>query len=206
VVQVGEIMQMRNGFVSFVSLICLCGILHCKQKINSNDQPVQEATAFPTQREIPADQPKSTATPYVTPVQVYTIAAKKQYKMYNAKVTLYTTESTAEEGGPKDRKGSLLNSVKSAVSNGKPVSVSMDANAFPYGTILRIPEVEKFLQSHFNKPESFPFKFKVVDTGGNFTNKGKTRMDICVGASQSDVRELSKISLQSFDYYAESEN
>ena len=52
------------------------------------------------------------------------------------------------------------------------VSVAMDKDLnIPYGTKLRIPEIEKRYSRRI--------EFRVVDTGGAFTGKGYTRIDIC---------------------------
>ena len=48
----------------------------------------------------------------------------------------------------------------------------MDTKAFAYGTVLRIPELEK-------KNGGRRITFLVVDTGGAFRGKGTGRIDIC---------------------------
>lgn len=99
---------------------------------------------------------------------------------YFAMTTLYTTENTAMEGGPLDRCGKRLGSLEQYIAGQVSfVSVAMDKNAFPYGTILIIPEIDKKLGKKI--------LFKVVDTGGAFIGRGTNRMDICVGNSQSDI-------------------
>ncbi len=96
--------------------------------------------------------------------------------------TLYTTENTPIEGGPKDRCGRKLNTLDDYMNwRAEEVSVAMDRTALPYGTLIRIPEIEKRLKV------KDPIPFKVVDTGGAFVGKGFTRMDICVGHSQSTI-------------------
>jgi len=99
---------------------------------------------------------------------------------FSAMATLYTTENTSMEGGPLDRCGKRLGTLEQYMQ-GKAdyVSIAMDKNAFPYGTILRISELEKVLGKSI--------VFKVVDTGSAFRGKGTARIDICVGDSQGDI-------------------
>lgn len=99
---------------------------------------------------------------------------------YFAMTTLYTTENSAMEGGPLDRCGKKLGSLEQYMAGQVSfVSVAMDKNAFPYGTILIIPEIDQKLRKKI--------LFKVVDTGGAFVGRGTNRMDICVGNSQTDI-------------------
>jgi hypothetical protein len=48
----------------------------------------------------------------------------------------------------------------------------MDVNAFPYGQHLRIRELE----AKYGRA----IDFRVVDTGGAFRGKGRSRIDVCV--------------------------
>lgn len=101
---------------------------------------------------------------------------------HKSKATLYTTENTAMEGGPKDRCGRPLHTLIDYLNgDADHVSVAMDSKALPYGTLLRIPEIEK----KFNFSEAIPFK--VVDTGSAFYGQGLSRMDICVGHNQQTI-------------------
>ena len=76
------------------------------------------------------------------------------------------------EGGPEDRMANKLYTLGQFLRGVAPyVSVAMDAKIFPYGTALRIPEIEK----KFNQP----ITFLVVDTGGAFKGQGTGRIDIC---------------------------
>ncbi|MEY4065288.1 MAG: hypothetical protein RIR26_1496 [Pseudomonadota bacterium] len=101
---------------------------------------------------------------------------------YSTEATLYTTENTDMEGGSKDRCGRPLNTLDDYMNwKAEEVSVAMDTSALPYGTVIRIPEIERRLKV------KDPIPFRVVDTGGAFANKGTSRMDICVGHSQNDV-------------------
>ena len=102
--------------------------------------------------------------------------------VYSVQTTLYTTENNSMEGGSKDRCGRPLHTLDDYMNwDANEVSVAMDKYALPYGTIIRIPEIEKRLKV------KDPIPFKVVDTGGAFYNQGTSRMDICVGHSQSTI-------------------
>ena len=77
------------------------------------------------------------------------------------------------EGGFKDRMGVPLTTLQDYMANKAAyVSVAMDAKlAIPYGTVVKIPEIEKDYQQ--------TIEFRVVDNGGAFKGKGYTRIDIC---------------------------
>jgi 3D (Asp-Asp-Asp) domain-containing protein len=85
--------------------------------------------------------------------------------------TSYYPANSRMEGGFNDKIGKPLRTLQSFL-NGQAeyVSVAMD-KTIAYGTKVCIPE----LNVHFGKP----IKFKVVDTGGAFYGKGKTRIDVC---------------------------
>lgn len=59
------------------------------------------------------------------------------------------------------------------------VSVAMDSKAFPYGTKLRIPELE----AKYGKQ----IDFRVVDTGGAFKGKGTSRIDVCTANRKASL-------------------
>jgi|GEM_PF-3003115 len=87
--------------------------------------------------------------------------------------TGYYPSSSALEGGFNDRRGTPLKTLQQYLAgNADYVSVAMDTNAFVYGTKLRITE--------FEQRYGRPIEFRVVDTGGAFRGKGRSRMDICV--------------------------
>ncbi|NBW80594.1 hypothetical protein EBR21_02460 [bacterium] len=101
---------------------------------------------------------------------------------HTSEATLYSTENTAMEGGPKDRCGRPLSTLVDYLNgDADVVSVAMDSMALPYGTLIRIPEIEKRLAL----TEAIPFK--VVDTGSAFIGRGLARMDICVGHDQKTI-------------------
>jgi peptidoglycan hydrolase-like protein with peptidoglycan-binding domain len=93
-------------------------------------------------------------------------------KSYRARGTGYYPAATKLEGGAKDRLGNPLHTLQDYLSGKAPyVSVAMDSKAFPYGTKLRIPELE----AQYGRP----IDFRVVDTGGAFRGQGTGRIDIC---------------------------
>jgi 3D (Asp-Asp-Asp) domain-containing protein len=97
-----------------------------------------------------------------------------------ARGTAYYPANNAMEGGFKDMQGKPLQTLQQFLS-GKAdyVSVAMDSTVFSYGQRLRIHE----LNDEYGKE----IVFRVVDTGGAFKGKKKTRMDICVAnAAASD--------------------
>src|SRR6185369_14928495 len=84
----------------------------------------------------------------------------------------YYPDSSALEGGFVDRKGVRLRTLQ-AYLNGSAeyVSVAMDTRAFSYGQKLRIKQLEQ----KYNRV----IEFRVVDTGGAFQGRGRSRIDIC---------------------------
>lgn len=111
--------------------------------------------------------------------------------------TLYTTENTPMEGGPLDRCGRRLNTLDDYMNwKANEVSVAMDRLALPYGTLIRIPEIEKRLKV------ADPIPFRIVDTGSAFKGKGLSRLDICVGHSQETIYSSKYVwmSHASFEY------
>jgi 3D (Asp-Asp-Asp) domain-containing protein len=92
---------------------------------------------------------------------------------FQTRGTGYYPANTALEGGFFDRKGKRLNTLQQFLAGSAPyVSVAMDTPAFPYGQRLRLKE--------FNARYGREIIFRVVDTGGAFRGKGRTRIDICV--------------------------
>jgi peptidoglycan hydrolase-like protein with peptidoglycan-binding domain/3D (Asp-Asp-Asp) domain-containing protein len=97
-----------------------------------------------------------------------------------ARGTGYYPANSKLEGGFNDRKGNPLNTLQDFLAGRAPyVSVAMDSKAFPYGTQLRIPELEQ--------KYGRPIDFRVVDTGGAFTGKGTSRIDICTANEKASL-------------------
>jgi hypothetical protein len=87
--------------------------------------------------------------------------------------TGYYPASSALEGGFVDRKGVRLRTLQQFLSGQADyVSVAMDSSAFAYGQHLRIKE----LDAKYGRA----IDFRVVDTGGAFRGKGRSRIDVCV--------------------------
>ena len=94
---------------------------------------------------------------------------------FTAKGTGYYPSNSGVEGGFVDRKGKKLQTLQQFLAGTADyVSVAMDVNAFGYGQHLRIKE----LDAKYGRA----IDFRVVDTGGAFKNKGRTRMDICTAS------------------------
>lgn len=93
-------------------------------------------------------------------------------KSFVAKGTGYYPENSRMEGGFKDRLGKPLYTLQQFLGGDAPyVSVAMDSSAFKYGTKLHIKELSDKYDTEI--------EFRVVDTGGAFRGKGRSRMDIC---------------------------
>ena len=91
---------------------------------------------------------------------------------FNSRGTGYFPDASPMEGGFVDRVGKPLHTLQDYLAGRAGyVSVAMDSTAFPYGTKLRIPELE----AKYGRP----IEFRVVDTGGAFRGRGTSRIDIC---------------------------
>ncbi len=99
---------------------------------------------------------------------------------FKARGTGYYPDASPLEGGFVDRRDQPLRTLQDFLS-GKAnyVSVAMDSKAFPYGTKLRIPELE----AKYGKQ----IEFRVVDTGGAFVGKGTSRIDICTANKRASL-------------------
>lgn len=112
------------------------------------------------------------ADPTVTS-QAQALCGDAHAETFRAKATAYYPHADTLEGGFKDRKGHSLGTLQGFLAGkSRFVSIAMDVNAFPYGTVLYIPSL--------NEKYKKIIPFQVVDTGGAFKNRGKTRLDICV--------------------------
>ena len=102
-------------------------------------------------------------------------------RTYTAHGSAYYPDSSALEGGFKDRRGKNLNTLQDYLANKADyVSVAMDSQlAITYGTVVKIPEIDA------NRGRAI--EFRVVDTGGAFKGKGFTRIDICVATRQDSL-------------------
>ncbi len=92
--------------------------------------------------------------------------------VYEAVGSGYFPDPSLMEGGFTDMRGRPLRTLQDYLAGrASYVSVAMDLRAFPYGTRLRIRELEARYGQRI--------EFRVVDTGGAFRGKGTARMDIC---------------------------
>lgn len=99
---------------------------------------------------------------------------------FTSRGTGYYPDSSALEGGFKDRVGKPLHTLQQFLAGSAPyVSVAMDSSAFKYGTRLRIRELE----SKYGRA----IVFRVVDTGGAFRGRGRTRIDICTANNKASL-------------------
>ncbi|MFN8576185.1 MAG: hypothetical protein U0354_04960 [Candidatus Sericytochromatia bacterium] len=105
-----------------------------------------------------------------------------------AKGTGYYPHNSKLEGGYHDKKGKKLNTLQDFL-DGKAsyVSVALDKNLYKtgvikYGDKFRIPELEA---KYGRKIE-----FRAVDTGGAFTNKKFSRIDICTGSKSDSLNKV----------------
>lgn len=94
--------------------------------------------------------------------------------------TGYYPDSSALEGGSVDRAGKPLRTLQQFLAGSATyVSVAMDSGAFKYGARLRIKE----LDAKYGRA----ILFRVVDTGGAFRGKGRTRIDICTAHRKASL-------------------
>lgn len=99
---------------------------------------------------------------------------------FSSRGTGYFPDASPMEGGFKDRLGRPLHTLQDHLAGRAPyVSVAMDSRAFPYGTKLRIPELE----AKYGRP----IEFRVVDTGGAFRGRGTSRVDICTANRRASL-------------------
>lgn len=101
-----------------------------------------------------------------------------------SRATAYYPSNSPMEGGFKDRFGNPLRTLQDFLE-GKAsyVSVAMDKNLnIPNGQLVRIPEIDH----HFKRQ----IIFRVVDTGGAFTGKGYSRIDICVRSYPHSIERV----------------
>lgn len=97
---------------------------------------------------------------------------------FTSRGTAYYPANTRMEGGFLDRRGKRLRTLQQFLAGeAEYVSVAMDVNAFRYGQRLRIREL--------NEKYGREIVFRVVDTGGAFRNRGRSRLDVCVANRQA---------------------
>ena len=131
------------------------------------------ATLCPFPASAAPPQPETTIASVPSPPP-----APRAERSYQAVATGYFPKNVGIEGGPHDRHGKPLHTLQSFLAGKAPyVSVAMDRQLdIPYGTRLHIPELE----DRYGRP----IEFRVVDTGGAFTGKGYSRIDICTASQR----------------------
>ncbi|MEZ4489272.1 MAG: N-acetylmuramoyl-L-alanine amidase [Cyanobacteriota/Melainabacteria group bacterium] len=101
---------------------------------------------------------------------------------HRAKSSGYFPYNDSMEGGHFDRKGKPLRTLQDYLAGRADyVSVAMDRNVAPYGTRIRIPELEAKYGREID--------FRLVDTGRAFKNKGTSKIDICVKTRQQTYED-----------------
>jgi 3D (Asp-Asp-Asp) domain-containing protein len=104
-------------------------------------------------------------------------------KYWRAKSTGYYPDDSLLEGGFVDRRDRPLQTLQDFLDGKcKWVSVAMDTDAFEYGAMIRIPEIEQ----QYGRV----IPFRVVDTGGAFAGTGYSRIDICVRDRQASYDDV----------------
>jgi 3D (Asp-Asp-Asp) domain-containing protein len=99
---------------------------------------------------------------------------------FTSKATGYYPNGSALEGGFVDVRGVKLRTLQQYLAgNADYVSVAMDSKAFSYGQHLRIKELE----AKYGRA----IDFRVVDTGGAFRGRGRSRIDICVANESASL-------------------
>ncbi|MBX3168644.1 MAG: hypothetical protein KF760_14605 [Candidatus Eremiobacteraeota bacterium] len=100
--------------------------------------------------------------------------------VHKSRGTGYYPSNSKMEGGFNDRKGNKLATLQDFLEGkSKYVSVAMDKNQkIPYGKGLNIKELDQKYAEQLKKLGKEHIDFRVVDTGGAFTNKGTGRIDI----------------------------
>jgi 3D (Asp-Asp-Asp) domain-containing protein len=107
-------------------------------------------------------------------------SALSQGSSFVARGTGYYPDDSALEGGFVDMRGADLRTLQQFLAGEADyVSVAMDKGILPYGTQLKIAE----LDAKYGKS----IVFRVVDTGGAFMGQGTDRIDICVADQAASV-------------------
>ena len=105
--------------------------------------------------------------------------------MGTAKGTGYYPHNSKMEGGYLDKKGNKLTTLQDVLDGkAKSAAIALDKNLYKsgqvkYGDSFTIPEIDKKYGKHID--------FRAVDTGGAFTGKGFSRVDICTGSKKDSL-------------------
>lgn len=103
--------------------------------------------------------------------------------------TGYYPSNSKMEGGFNDRKGNKLATLQDYLEGkSKYVSVAMDKNQkIPYGKGVHIKELDAKYADQLKAMGKEHIDFRVTDTGGAFTNKGTSRIDIATRDRQHSL-------------------
>ena len=105
--------------------------------------------------------------------------------MGTAKGTGYYPSNSKMEGGFKDKKGNKLTTLQDVLDGkAKSAAIALDKNLYKsgqvkYGDSFTIPEIDKKYGKHID--------FRAVDTGGAFTDKGFSRVDVCTRSKKDSL-------------------
>ncbi len=105
----------------------------------------------------------------------------------------YYPHDSRMEGGFVDRQGHPLQTLQDYLAgNAGYVSVAMDVYdpSLPYGTIVRIPEVERWFKRCI--------EFHIVDTGDRFAGEHTRKIDICNDTKENTLGDWSNGSAEVF--------
>jgi hypothetical protein len=164
-----------------------------RASVNAAAAPVARALAQVEQATRPARGMTSGAS---TPTTAPTTSPSGSGRVVGeAKGTGYYPANNAMEGGFVDKRGKPLQTLNDYVearqkfpndpSKWPPyVSIALDKRLYAngvlnYGDKFRIPELERRF--------GMPIEFRAVDTGGAFTGKGFSRVDICTSSARDSV-------------------
>lgn len=161
--------------------------------VNSSAAPVARALAQVEANTRPARGVGSSSAP--TGSTGPTTGSTTGRTVGTARGTGYFPDHSAMEGGFFDKHGKALHTVNDYVaarqqhpddpSRWPPyVSIALDKRLYHNGTIkygdtFRIPELERKF--------GMPIEFRAVDTGGAFTGKGFSRVDICTSSRTNSL-------------------
>lgn len=101
---------------------------------------------------------------------------------FTSKATGYYPHNSRMQGGHFDRRGKPLHTLQDFLDNPSRtpyVSVAMDIPVAPYGTPIRIPELDQKYRAQLERHGLTSIPFRLVDTGGRFHGRGTDKIDIC---------------------------
>ena len=124
-------------------------------------------------------------------ITTYDESANREYR---SRITRYHPEPSDMEGGCTDSKSMPLFTLDQYLSGGAPyVSIALDRKLYRrgkirYGDEFRIPALDARHRAELERVGRRHIVFRAVDTGGGFTGKGFSRLDLCVTTKSYDSR------------------